>query len=139
MVIQMGTNYYLNKCHEPDPDDKIHIGKSSAGWCFSLRVYPERKITNFNDWLIIFSALRELDIEIRDEYGHIISVEEMIVTIVGRCWHKKRNWDKFPKSLSYDSWEHFHKINHSEPGPNGLLRHQLMEGHCVGHGVGTYD
>jgi hypothetical protein len=37
----MGTNYYLvNK----ETDERLHIGKSSGGWCFALRVHHDRHI-----------------------------------------------------------------------------------------------
>lgn len=49
----MGTNYYLQKnvcgcCGRPEK--QIHIGKSSAGWAFALRVYPHDGIKDYDDW-----------------------------------------------------------------------------------------
>jgi hypothetical protein len=46
----MGTNYYVayDYCrHCGRFDEEFHIGKSSAGWCFSLRVYEDKGLT---DW-----------------------------------------------------------------------------------------
>jgi hypothetical protein len=41
--------------------------------------------------------------------------------------------------MGYDSWLQFHQMNHSEKGPKGLLRHKIEGGHCIKHGVGTWD
>ena len=51
----MGTNYYLYEGSEACPTCKrpfepLHIGKSSAGWCFSLHVIPEEGINTLDDW-----------------------------------------------------------------------------------------
>lgn len=48
----MGTNYYYYQdvCpHCGKPDKKLHIGKSSGGWYFSLHIIPEEKIFNLKD------------------------------------------------------------------------------------------
>lgn len=66
----MGTNYYLQ---EKPPCDKcgreferLHIGQSSAGWCFALHVIPELGINNLADWK---KRWEEHPSVIRDEYG----------------------------------------------------------------------
>lgn len=46
-----------------------------------------------------------------------------------------------PKKIlpsGYKSWAHFHEVNHSEEGPNGILRRRIG-GNCIGHGAGTWD
>jgi hypothetical protein len=49
----MGENYFLKSSacptcsHSAEP---LHIGKSSIGWKFLLRVYPEFDIYSFIDW-----------------------------------------------------------------------------------------
>jgi len=30
-------------------------------------------------------------------------------------------------------------MNQAEPGPDGLARHKVNDGHCIGHGEGTWD
>lgn len=121
----MGTNYYLH--HTPDlcphcgrtDVDGLHIDKSSAGWCFTLHVIPERNINSLEDWKREFSRP---NVEIRDEYGRAVTVADMLSTITERFW--KGNYS--------DS-------AYQQPrGPNGLLRHVLGD-HCVGHGEGTWD
>jgi len=130
----MGTNYYLHKkkvdicptCGRSDPFEPLHIGKSSAGWCFSLRVYPEddelpqslcewKKLWNLPNYTII------------DEYHREVSPEEMLENITKRSWGDS------------DRGAGFYRSNHAIQGPNGLLRHRLEPGHCIGHGDGTYD
>ena len=78
----MGTNYYYYEqppctcCKRPY--ERRHIGKSSAGWMFSLRIYPDDEINDLDDWFKLFSATESY---IMDEYGTMISVDEMISTI----------------------------------------------------------
>jgi hypothetical protein len=124
----MGTNYYLkmdicDKCGREDPAKTLHIGKSSYGWCFSLHVIPG-EIPNLSEWQRLFPLGR-----IFDEYQEEISVEKMFALITERKGHEgKEHHD-----------EEFHRSNHSEPGPKGLLRHRIDSVHCVGHGEGTWD
>ena len=138
----MGTNYYLMKGICPScqrAHEELHIGKSSGGWCFSLHVMPEEGIRDLPDWLQLFN---EDGAKIRNEYGEDISVEEMIEEITKRKGNT--NFDEPRVSYVsftglYEDWKEFHARNHSEPGPNGLLRHKILEGHCIGHGEGTWD
>lgn len=81
----MSTNYYIQgdvcpHCnHRPD---NLHIGKSSIGWMFSLRVYPEQGINNIFDWL---PRLKQDTIV--DEYGKTLSFEQMVDIIARRRPH----------------------------------------------------
>jgi len=56
----------------------------------------------------------------------------------GNQWTR---WETVP--AGYMSWVHFHQINHSEPGPKGLLRHRLDSNSystkVIKHGDGTWD
>ncbi len=130
----MGTNYYV----QPEPAfcptcghafERLHIGKSSAGWCFSLHV--DERFKDLYDW----EAYLTFNRKIVDEYGRVFSLEDLRKIILGRsgspyevAFHK-----------GYTSWEAFHKANSSEFGPRGLLRHKIDGVHCIGHGNGTYD
>lgn len=126
----MGTNYYLKldgndkceHCGRSDSGETFHIGKSSAGWCFSLHVIPERGINDLCDWLPLFDKG-----QIEDEYGTQISIAEMIDKISNRSWSGNKEHDPS-----------FYSLNQAQPGPNGLLRHQISW-HCVKHGEGTWD
>lgn len=131
----MGTNYYLVRSEVPcptcghDESDEIHIGKSSAGWVFALHIYPDDGINSLEDWVFLFEAH-----PIRDEYGRDVSTEKMLENIRERSAAPK---EKPPRS--YQSWEYFHKLNHSVAGPSNLLRSEIDGRHCVGHGEGTWD
>ena len=122
----MGTNYYLDnntcsQCGRKITGERLHIGKSSAGWCFSLRTYPEEGIHDLWDWMPLFFDPNNA---IFDEYGFEITPVEMISKITERSSPSK----SFPY-LDSDC----------EEGPNGLVRHSVGNGICVGHGVGTWD
>jgi len=120
----MGTNYYVYKDIDGvDACETIHIGKSSMGWVFSLRVYPEQGIHNLYDWLPI---LVNDDNLIMDEYQRVIKPSDLLMTITGRRRLTPPQMDQAQLEL-----------NHAEPGPNNLLRHRAGTG-CT-HGEGTWD
>ena len=68
----MGTNYYhkTNICPQCGRFDEAHIGKSSAGWQFSFRGYPE--IRSYKDWI---KELKRNGV-IYDEYGRGVTLRE---------------------------------------------------------------
>ena len=127
----MGTNYYWYerkpcKCCGRD-FEAHHIGKSSAGWCFSLYVGEWDGPKTIEGWKDRFN---QPDSIIKSEYGEIISADEMLDIIVNRSWKRNKG----------NAWTaEMYSQNHAEPGPNGLIRHSLSAGHCVGHGHGTFD
>ena len=132
----MGTNYYLHKniCgHCGRSDERIHIGKSSGGWCFSLCVHPWDGINDLPEWVEEWKTG-----VIKDEYGKTVTPEEMTRIITereGSPWPDEK-YGNGP--LQYVSEEAMHRSNQSERGPNNLLRHRVGP-HCVGHGAGTWD
>lgn len=87
----MGTNYYVKvppscggKCPDHCHVSEIHLGKSSAGWTFTFRAYPEARVlegmpfpvTNFEAWR------RLLDLgEVVDEYGVQTDPETLMARI----------------------------------------------------------
>jgi hypothetical protein len=83
----MGTNYYLSA--KPDceccgrPFEHLHIGKSSAGWRFSLHVDPSQNINDLADWQRLWA---QPGAEIRDEYHRVVTPEEMLSVITERSW-----------------------------------------------------
>lgn len=129
----MGENYYWAPIPGGIP---VHIGKSSGGWCFSLHVIPEDGIKDLDDWKLKF---REPTSLITDEYDREVPVAEMLKIIEERSWKIDRG---SPSALPSQcrSWGHFHDVNYSQFGPNGLLRHRISEeARCIGHGEGTWD
>jgi hypothetical protein len=114
----MGTNYYVKEeiqeecpvCHHREVTNEIHIGKSSAGWCFALHAIPELGLNNWHNWLVFLQ-----DKKIKDEYGNDISLKEFKSIVLDRAY-SARSW------VAYNSWEKFHQFNRSIQGPNGLIR-----------------
>ena len=132
----MGTNYYVHDDETRCPycgrgRDRLHIGKSSFGWCFSLHVIPEKHLNSLEDWLRFLKGK-----QIKTEYGDTITATEMEDIIINRG---RDSGLEGKQPHGYGSWKDFHISNHSEPGPNGLLRHQADGTHCIGHGPGTWD
>lgn len=130
----MGTNYYFQE--KPPCEccgrafNMRHIGKSSGGWCFSLRVYPDEGINELADWIKLWSTPGS---RIEDEYGDVVTTDEMLAAITDRCSMVKK---RVP--YGYTSLEEFHRRNDSQDGPNGLFRSRIGS-RCIGHGIGTYD
>ena len=84
----MGTNYYYHPsgerlcphCGQETPN--LHIGKSSGGWNFSLRVHPreDRPIRSLDDWVARWSEGGA----IFNEYGDPVTPDNMLSTIKDR-------------------------------------------------------
>jgi len=90
----MGTNYYLrvggcpNPCAHCRAPELIHLGKSSAGWTFSFRAYPEAGDIGRDDLgtagiVSDFAAWRRLLNlgPIEDEYGQPVAKDELLAKI----------------------------------------------------------
>jgi hypothetical protein len=79
----MGTNYYIYIPNEDVSQDaeKLHIGKSSVGWVFSLRIHGDRGILNLYDWLPVLLNSQNV---IADEYGVNYTAAGMLRTITDR-------------------------------------------------------
>jgi hypothetical protein len=128
----MGTNYYWHPpapnrcehCGRADEVSPLHIGKSSAGWCFSLHILPDQGINDLPDWEARWATPGS---HIEDEYGSILTTAGMRAFVTERSFPPTRTWTPGEYAM-----------NHAEPGPNGLLRHRIGP-HCVGHGAGTWD
>lgn len=130
----MGTNYYWQTLPCPtcqQVQDKWHIGKSSAGWCFSVHIMPDKGIQTLGDW----QKQWESGGQIVNEYGEIVAINDILTTITKRRWD--RSWED-QAWFGYRNEAEFHARNESERGPNGLLRHKIGR-FCVGHGVGPWD
>ena len=133
----MGMNYYL---HVRPPCEccgrtyeRLHIGKSSAGWCFLLHVIPEAGIDDLEDWRVLWSQHGSW---VEDEYGGHVSSDMIEGIIINRRGPKTSCQDG--RWEGYATEQDFHRKNHSQRGPNGLLRHAIGNG-CVKHGDGTWD
>jgi hypothetical protein len=134
----MGTNYYLreNACpHCGRSSDEVHIGKSSAGWCFSLQVFEPYEDWTLDKWI---ERLNGEGTKIFDEYGAEYNTEEMLNVIQGRSWPCGTLGSQSYRDQGYRDEADFLEQNHAVRGPNNLLRHRIGP-YCVGHGEGTYD
>jgi len=103
----MGTNFYVRtppscggKCETHCHGEEIHLGKSSAGWAFTFRAYPDPayapemvtwEVKDFEAWhrLLTLGA-------VFDEYGKPWTAEELLVKIEGkRGGHSELYGDAF--------------------------------------------
>lgn len=144
----MSTNYYIQyrDCACCGAVGKrIHLGKSSIGWTFALRVSPDKGINDLND---IISLLKSECTSLKhpssrgrliDEYGTEISIDQFVQRVTDRRNEKRitEGWTSFGSGLQTE--EQFHLLNHSERGPNGLLRRKIDGHFVIGHGEGTWD
>ncbi len=123
----MGTNYYLEEkppCKECGREfPRLHIGKSSGGWCFGLHVIPEEGLTDLPSWV----SRWHVGGQIVDEYGQKLTPDEMYLVITARSWTPQ---ERLPE---------WYRVNYAEPGPNGLSRCSVNDFHCIGHGEGAWD
>lgn len=132
----MGTNYYAV---DSKTKERLHIGKSSVGWCFQLRLHPNHGINNLFEWKGFL--IRNDSWSIVDGGGKYVPYHEMMSWIEERsgifCWGllNCHHWSAYGVA---DEAE-FHRRNDSERGPNGLLRAKIDGVHVVEHGSGTWD
>ena len=78
----MGTNYYLHKntCdHCGRSDERIHIGKSSGGWCFALHVGDDIGINSLENWKAEWKTG-----VIKNEYDDVLDSVAMLEVIEDR-------------------------------------------------------
>ena len=78
----MGTNYYWYS--DPCPtcqhsQEELHIGKSSSGWAFNLRIHPDKGINSLADWQEKWNSGH-----IKNEYDETVSPDDMMHCIASR-------------------------------------------------------
>lgn len=109
----MGTNYYARKKNYvscPNCDckieigyDELHIGKSSAGWAFSLRVYERQGEVgprSLEEWK---EYLGKKDVSIFDEYGRKVPLRILLESILsGKNFKRIPDREAKPGNGSYD-------------------------------------
>lgn len=146
----MGTNYYFYTAERELPMDsgelegdgrwRIHIGLSSAGWCFGLHIYPDAGIDDLPDWVKFFDSVEG---RIEDEYHRLITVPQLLDIIRDRGSEElaKTAWEenRISRTGYYSGWADFHSRNNSFPGPRGMLRSKVDHLRCVKNGEGTWD
>ena len=109
-------------------DTDLHIGKSSGGWVFLVRLYPEHGIDSLDDWKALLMA--EPFGKILDEYGRTYTVGGLMSWIEGRQWTT-------PCVLSFEELV----LNGAEYTDGNLLRpvERHEDGCTVRNGEGTYS
>ena len=88
----MGTNYYLKpkSIFQLHIEGELHIGKSSAGWPFSLHVYPEKGINTFKDWeKLLVSGFYIIE----DEYKNQLELDTFLQRVTQRKYSQRHNID----------------------------------------------
>lgn len=147
----MGTNFYWQEtdreqvcdhCHQTAPASKLHIGKSSAGWVFAVRVHPELGINSLDDWKRVWASGGV----IRDEYGETHTTEAMLDRITKREGRDRSVQRYGDGPFTYRSEAEMLRRNSAMFHPNGLLRadpksRNWLGGNKVRHGEdgGTFD
>ena len=122
----------------------LHIGKSSAGWYFSLCIYPLIGINNLDDWKKIWSSS---DCKIYTEYDEEITEEELMSYIVNRQYPSEIDEDKALKynnemaekegiGRRFDTYDQLLLFNGAARGKNGLWSHNSLR---YTHTDDTYD
>jgi len=137
----MGTNYYwvhkADKCETcgRGEETRLHIGKSSMGWCFALHVWEpyEEPPEHAPEWLCLpgtllswASLFARPDSYIENEYGEVKTTQQMLDIIM----HRGMNRELTPEIAQNTG---------GVIGPENLLRHPISAGSCIGHGTGTWD
>ena len=80
----IATNYICPHCGSEF--DRFHIGKSSCGWVFVMRIYPEHGINNIEDW-----KKKWKNKKIIDEYGTELSEDELLKIIQCKSSMQRRS------------------------------------------------
>jgi len=91
----MGTNYdaVYNLCECCGRADRIHIGKSSAGWRFSIEVHEEV----YKDWQTFEKFIEQRNIEIYDEYGRKVTAFELLSLMESKKDGQAHEGDQYRK------------------------------------------
>lgn len=96
----MGTNYHVRTlpcdkaCDHCGESQLIHLGKTSAGWCFNFQADPDwPRDDAFKRWLLL-----ALSGPIEDEYGKPLTVGELLHRVYER--HAQRSHLETPDSIS---------------------------------------
>lgn len=132
-VLELNNGYVFNNTYYMNLEDlnknyylTYHIGKSSSGWRFLLRVYPKQCIRYLFNWEDLFD---NKDTKIVDEYGNEISKVEMLKEII----HKDPSKDLLGKTEIWEEGCRKYEVR------NGLMVHPLGNGVIENTDEETYD
>jgi hypothetical protein len=149
----MGTNFHLIYNEEVDTEcpccghtkkerKKRHLGKSSAGWCYALHVYPEEGLHTLADVQLHICDVIGNGGHIENEYGDIVSVEDWVKCVTVRSAKHPVDYQRDLAEAfghrRYQSVKHYLDAMQAVEGPNNLLRAKIDGRRCIGHGTGTW-
>jgi len=104
----MGTNYYctFDHCSKCKRHEHEHIGKLPMGWTFLFHSIEHRKLKSWRQWKAFLKS--KSDVEITDEYGQVLSVDDFIKIVkesntMERREHSHREFLK--DAQSSDHWD----------------------------------
>lgn len=150
-VMELTNGYVWNNTYYKDIESLneeychiLHIGKSSAGWYFSLCIYPLIGINSLDDWKKIWSSG---DCKIYTEYDDEIPEEELMSYIIDRQYPGDRDEAKALKCNNkraekegigrrFDTYDQLLRFNGATRGKNGLWAHDSPR---YTHTDNTYD
>ena len=94
----MGTNYYakIEECRECGRHEKIHLGKSSAGWVFSFQYNGGKYYKNapeMKEWL--------KDKKIRDEYNRNVEHKDFWKLVDAKQSAPNNHAEQYPSDTEY--------------------------------------
>ena len=105
----MGTNYYLVKgdvCPECGAaPERLHMGKSSAGWVYLLRIHVDEGIHNLQDWLRVLRQKVMPDTStwhIEDEYGRVVEPDAWLGTVLLRHWRAQGLQGAYTDGMTFE-------------------------------------
>jgi hypothetical protein len=98
----MGTNFYLlqnvcTQCHKPD--EVLHIGKRSFGWCFTFQGFENIKTTD--EWKRLMQIPNSI---IEDEYHHAHTFDDFWKMVDNLKDGRVNTYDSFQDNHGY--WFH---------------------------------
>ena len=94
----MGTNYYAEMENE-----RIHIGKNSSGWKFTINEDREHWRTPLD----LFEFLKRSEVRIFDEYDRRYAADEMIGIIIRETIKPKNKTNDHERAYTVDGYQ-FH-------------------------------
>jgi len=146
-------------CVDQRNREGLHIGKSSAGWCFGLHIYDyndyrlndlfgaledfdprsgppvsvlKRSIVDLDRWIPLFEKYGCVD-----EYNKDVSAEDMLAVIRDRSWLGNENAPTRRIPITYA--EAIDAGGGDIDQASGLIRRRIDPDHCIGYGPGPWD
>jgi hypothetical protein len=95
----MSTNFYVTVAAD---QEELHFGKSSVGWVFTVRQYPEQGLFTLYDWMSLLASPFNT---VRDEYGREVTVTQLMDTVMNRVGYQRGD-EGNGKTRGEGSWDY---------------------------------